>query len=480
MPGRLLCLLLLLLALPATAQEFGPAWPLSLPEGFSVPIGVGVDPAGRVLVTDSSGARVHFVDIDALESGPTWSDFGFVMDFMSPDRLHQAVGVAVDGAGNAWVVDSARGEVQRYRYDALLGSFVLEAVHQPVVDGVGARGAQDVAVDGAGAVYLLDTARSRVLELDGPEDTTWSVWRADPAWGTCNGLDVAGAGETVTVYLASRGRHEVLRVPVTGPEQVFGRHGSGDGELNGPRDVAVLPEGRLLVADTDNHRVVVLEPGGAGYTLGAEPLFDRPERVAFDGTNPHVVDSTRRQLISFLVGTTPPNDVFVRDYVGDPGDEETPTTLVLASPDLLVRNAPDVDVDAARVSGLGGYAFQQPRAGQNNYVYVAVRNHGALPAFGVQAQLFWADPVSLLSWPSDWRTEGLYTAYESARDNLPGHTLPVDLVPAATCRVALPCRASPWWARWCGVRWRRGMRAPGTGGWSCWCGWCRRARRFRR
>ncbi|WP_164012416.1 NHL repeat-containing protein [Pyxidicoccus trucidator] len=430
MPGRLLCLLLLLLALPATAQEFGPAWPLSLPGGSSIPIGVGVDPAGRVLVTDSSGARVLFVGLDTLTSGPTWSDFGLVMDFMSPDRLHQAVGVAVDGGGNAWVVDSARGEVQRYRYDAVLGSYVLAAVLQPVVDGLNVRGAQDVAVSGAGAVYLLDTVNFRVLKLDGPKDTTWSVWRADPAWGTCNGLDVAEDGETV--YLASRGRHVVLRVPLTGPEQVFGRPGSGDGELNGPRDVAVLPEGRLLVADTDNHRVVVLEPGGAGYTLGAEPLFDRPERVAFDGTNPHVVDSTRRQLISFLVGTTPPTDVFVSDYAGDPGHEETPTTLVLASPDLLVRNAPDVDVDAARVGGLGGYAFQQPRAGQNNFVYVAVRNLGALPAFGVQAQLSWADPVSLLSWPSDWKTEGFYTAYEDAESNLPGHTLSVEVVPAAT------------------------------------------------
>lgn len=67
-------------------------------------------------------------------------------------------------------------------------------------------------------------------------------------------------------------------------ERAVGRYGVGAGEFSGPLGIAVDPRGRILVADTGNHRVVRLDSagvflgefGGFGYD---ENNFDRPTVV---------------------------------------------------------------------------------------------------------------------------------------------------------------------------------------------------------
>ena len=119
-------------------------------------------------------------------------------------------------------------------------------------------------------------------------------------------MDAAG-----NVYIAEAGSNRVRRV---GPDGIlrtaagtFSGGFSGDGglataaELSGPRDVAVGPDGSLVIADSGNNRVRVVDPNGVirtvagtGATTGpvcpvgpadapANPL-DFPARVAVDGS----------------------------------------------------------------------------------------------------------------------------------------------------------------------------------------------------
>jgi len=61
---------------------------------------------------------------------------------------------------------------------------------------------------------------------------------------------------------------EVVADPYEGKEvsltadTVIGTKGSGPGQFNRPRDLAVTPDGTLYVADTDNHRIQHLSPNG--------------------------------------------------------------------------------------------------------------------------------------------------------------------------------------------------------------------------
>ena len=55
----------------------------------------------------------------------------------------------------------------------------------------------------------------------------------------------------------------------------FGSHGSGNGKFKIPFGVAVAPSGAVLVTDSNNHRVVVLRLGADGHTLTHAGSFGR-------------------------------------------------------------------------------------------------------------------------------------------------------------------------------------------------------------
>ena len=95
------------------------------------------------------------------------------------------------------------------------------------------------------------------------------------------------AGPDGSVYIAETGRHRVRKVAPDGTiSTVAGtaQHGySGDGgpatsaELNGPRGLALGPDGSLYIADADNFAIRQITPDGVMHTV-ADPM-------AFDGVN---------------------------------------------------------------------------------------------------------------------------------------------------------------------------------------------------
>ena len=72
-------------------------------------------------------------------------------------------------------------------------------------------------------------------------------------------------------------------------ERTFGAFGVGPGQLNGPEGLAVDARGRILVADTGNHRIVRFDSSGTyldqfgGFGHDAN-RFDRPTGVYTGGT----------------------------------------------------------------------------------------------------------------------------------------------------------------------------------------------------
>ena len=92
------------------------------------------------------------------------------------------------------------------------------------------------------------------------------------------------------------------------PQWTLGVCGTGEGEFNQPRGLAVAPDGRIFVADTGNKRIVVLGPQGeflaAWGQAGEGPgEFVEPFEVAVDrdGTV-WVLDAVRQLLLHFDEG----------------------------------------------------------------------------------------------------------------------------------------------------------------------------------
>jgi uncharacterized protein (TIGR03663 family) len=171
---------------------------------------------------------------------------------------------------------------------------------------------KDLAVDGQGQIYVLDTGNSRVqvFGADGQFLRTWGSQGAGPSqfqepWGIA--VDQAG-----DVYVADTWNHRIQKFDSQGQfVTAWGTFGDSGGVLGapdvfyGPRDVAVDGEGNVLVSDTGNKRIAKFTPdgqfitqwGGAGSLAGQ---FREPCGLAIDADdNVYVADVWNQRVQKF-------------------------------------------------------------------------------------------------------------------------------------------------------------------------------------
>ena len=100
-----------------------------------------------------------------------------------------------------------------------------------------------------------------------------------------------------------------------------------------------------------------------------------------------------KRILQDGLGVAP--DVYIRDNVGDNGEEHT--GAISLSPDIIVRPAPEPNPGVTFGPGTEGNTMLGPTAtaGQDNFVYVRVWNRGAVDAAGVTATVFFAPPSTL-------------------------------------------------------------------------------------
>jgi serine protease len=104
-------------------------------------------------------------------------------------------------------------------------------------------------------------------------------------------------------------------------------------------------------------------------------------------------------------------DIYMRDAVGDTGAVPW-SGAISASPDVIVLPAPVADPQLAFGEGSGtensavlGYKVE---SGQDNTIYVRVRNRGGSNAANVVATVYWSE-VATLVMPSTWNLIGSVT-----------------------------------------------------------------------
>jgi sugar lactone lactonase YvrE len=189
--------------------------------------------------------------------------------FLLPD------GIAVDDAGTIWVADRDANRILRFANDGTPRPF-KPFRYQPWSSAPGRfRLPYDVDVDGLGNLYVADTHNHRiqVFTPQGKLIRKWGRNGGDGTAGTGDGefdqprdlaLDAFG-----NVWVAD---HENKRVQkFTADGRFLGRFGanggdgslgSAPGEFNSPRGVSSDAQGNIYVADDANHRVQKLANDG--------------------------------------------------------------------------------------------------------------------------------------------------------------------------------------------------------------------------
>jgi sugar lactone lactonase YvrE len=200
-------------------------------------------------------------------------------------------GVAVDGAGNIYVADEDNRRVRKVTPGGVITTIAGTGTAGSAGDGGQATSAQlnvpiDVAVDGAGNVYVADQVGNRVRRI-APDGVITTVAGTGVAGFSGDGLAATGAmlanpaglgvDAAGNLYIADLVNHRIRRVSTSGIITTIAGTGtagfSGDGgqatsaQLNNPFDVAVDATGNVYIADAGTHRVRKVSVSGMITTI---------------------------------------------------------------------------------------------------------------------------------------------------------------------------------------------------------------------
>ena len=168
--------------------------------------------------------------------------------------LRGPAGMAVDGQGNLYIADNFNARIRRVDTRGIITTVAGNGELGYSGDGGPAVQAQlllphDVAVDGAGNLYIADTNNNRIRRVDTRGIITTFAGTGDP--GVTSG-GYSGDG---------------------GP--------AGQAQLNGPTGVAVDRAGNVYIGDTQNNRVRRVDRRGIITTFaGTGPASPPEETVA--------------------------------------------------------------------------------------------------------------------------------------------------------------------------------------------------------
>jgi DNA-binding beta-propeller fold protein YncE len=190
-------------------------------------------------------------------------------------------------------------------------------------------------VDAAGNLYVADIGAKAIM-VYGPDRQFLRRIGSDKWFSRLSSVTVDPTG--ARVYAVDLGgvsseQHQV-RVfdAVTGVHLMdIGKRGSGPGEFNLPRDMAIGKDGRLYVVDGGNFRVVMFDSGGRYLqTFGSVGKqygqFARPKEIAIDREgNVYVVDTAFGNFQVFNA------DGELLLFVGDRSERDAPAKYMLPS-----------------------------------------------------------------------------------------------------------------------------------------------------
>ncbi|MBC7976668.1 MAG: hypothetical protein H7138_16970 [Myxococcales bacterium] len=311
------------ITLAGTASQHGGVDGTGATARFDTPGGVAVDGAGNMYVADSANHAVRKVTPAGVVT--TLAGTAGVRgdaDGTGPlARFNSPFGVAVDGAGNVYVLDG-NATVRKVTAAGITTTLAGTANMGGSADGSGAAARFvspfGVAFDRAGVAYVTDLGASTIRKLtaDGMvttlAGTAGVVGSADGAGPEASfngpaGVAVDGDGN---LYIAEFLNHTIRKVTSAGMVTTLagtaGVAGSADGtgasaRFNAPIGVAVDEGGNVYVAELGASirkitpagvtTTIAGTPGVKGITLGTTPRFSTPQAIAISGDSLIITDA---------------------------------------------------------------------------------------------------------------------------------------------------------------------------------------------
>ena len=261
--------------------------------GLYSPSSIAVDAAGNIFIADSANnlirevnASTHLISTVAGTGLPGFSGDGGAATLA---MLNAPTGIAVDSAGDLFIVDRGNARIREVNVATKAISTVAGTTTAGYNgDGIAATSAKlnspfSIALDSAGNLYFADEGNGRIREVNA---TTKLI------------STVAGTG-------------------------VFGFNGDGisavSAQLNAPYGIAIDSVGNLFIADTNNNRIREVN--------ATTKLISTVAGTATKGYNGDGISATSAQLNApYAVSVDVGGDLFIADFGNDRIREVTAAT----------------------------------------------------------------------------------------------------------------------------------------------------------
>ncbi|MGP8199247.1 MAG: hypothetical protein ACLQU4_07080 [Limisphaerales bacterium] len=288
---------------------------------FHFPWGVAVDSATNVYVGDSGNGNIRKItrpsDVLSTLAGPDESQ-GVEGPVDSPaviPRFNQPNGVAVDGASNLYVADTANNCIREVTPTGLVSTLAGS------VNGVGGTNnglnnnaefyyPSGLCVDAATNIYVADYYNSTVRKIAPTNNGGWVtatiagqagvytfVNSTNGANATFDGPYAVALDGATNLYVTDLGNMAVRKLTPSGTNWAVTTYASG--QFNNPRGIAVDSSTNVYVVDSSNNLVYRIAPGGAAtpFATSGDGLYNSPKGVAVDSAGNVYVANTGANTI---------------------------------------------------------------------------------------------------------------------------------------------------------------------------------------
>ena len=269
---------------------------------FNSPEGLAVDHSGNLIVADFEAQRIRkvtaagvFSTIAGLGTPGSPTDGGLA----TASDLDDPASVAIDSQNNIYFADSGNHRIRRIGTDGKIATVAGAGDFETggAFDGDGGpatkahlNSPEGLALDASGNLYIADTDNHVIRRVGTDGNISTIAGTAQPS-GTAQKSGFAGDGGSATKAL-----------------------------LNSPYGVAVDAAGNIYIADTFNHSVRVVAPGGVISTYAGN------QKQGFSGDG----GPAKNASLNFPLGLTldPAGNLYILEYGGNRIRQVTPAGII--------------------------------------------------------------------------------------------------------------------------------------------------------
>lgn len=272
--------------------KFAAAWTKAGSTPLSNPQGIAADGNGNVYVVDTNADEVFKFDSNGNLKAQ-WGNMGNI-------TLDLPSGAAVYN-GNLYVADSGNERVVEYDSN---GNVL--AVLSPTGSNGGLLFAYPTGVsfDQQGNLYVADNSNA-VYEFNSSLRLT-AQWGTGSTQGIFSYPVVSVEDKSGNIYVANYNGNDIIKVNAQqSTVSSWGQSGSQTGDFASPSDVKMDSNGNVYVVDTGNNRVQVFNSNGTYLTLwgqgsNASENLNQPSNITLDGNgNAYVADTGNARVVKY-------------------------------------------------------------------------------------------------------------------------------------------------------------------------------------